>query len=472
VIRFDGFLKLYEEGRDDTQGREDNVRLPQVSQGEAITLRDVKPEQHFTEPPPRFSEATLVKKLEELGIGRPSTYASILSVLQDRSYVRIENKRFYPEDKGRLVTAFLESFFSRYVEYDFTASLEEDLDKVSAGELKWKTFLQNFWTEFHASIEDIADVRITAVLDALNEVLRPHVFPDKEDGSDPRKCPSCEDGQISLKVGRFGAFVGCSNYPDCKFTRQLTERDDGGLSGQPKVLGIDPETELEISLRDGRFGAYVQLGEQEEGSKPKRSSIPKGTDPHTVDLERAIALLALPREIGLHPEDQKKIVAGLGRFGPYILHNKLYASLKDPEELFTIGLNRAVILLAEKKANPGRGRTAAKPIKELGEHPEQGGPVNVMDGRYGPYIKHDKINATIPRDTDPQSVTLEQAIEWIAAKAAKGPKKKPKKKTKKKAAKKKTTKKKTSKKKSAKKKTAKKKSAQKKSDAGPSGAVE
>ena len=468
VLVFDGFLTLYDEGRDDTKDDDDNKRLPKVTQGDPVGVSEVKPDQHFTEPPPRFSEATLVKRLEELGIGRPSTYAQTLSVLRDRSYVRMDKNRFIPEDKGRLVTAFLESFFARYVEYDFTASLEEQLDNISAGELNWKAFLQNFWDEFQNSVDDISDLRITQVLDALNEVLGPHVFPPREDGENPRKCPSCDDGQLSLKVGRYGAFVGCSNYPDCRFTRQLNADDPHGLdSNEPKVLGQHPETGLDVSLRSGRFGPYVQLGEQEEGEKPKRTGLPKGTDPASVDLERALALLALPRDLGPHPETQKKMVVGIGRFGPYVRHDGVYASIKDPEEVFTIGVNRAVTLLAEKKASGGRGRSAQKPLRELGAHPDDGEPVNVMDGRYGPYIKHGKINATIPSAMDPDTISLDEAVELVAAKAAKAKTKKTAKKktTKKKAAKKKTAKKKTAKKKTAKKKTAKKKTVKKKSPA-------
>ncbi len=460
VLLFDGFLKLYEEGRDETDDDDESGRLPKVVAGESASLFDVKPNQHFTEAPPRFGEATLVKKLEELGIGRPSTYASILSVLRDRKYVRMDKNRFIPEYKGRLVTAFLESFFTQYVQYDFTADLEEKLDKVSAGELDWKEFLRAFWKEFHATVESTSELRITNVLDSLNEVLGPHVFPPKEDGSSPRKCTSCEDGLLSIKVGRYGAFVGCSNYPDCKFTRTLTTTNGGGggLNGETKALGQDPETGLDVSIRDGRFGAYVQLGEAEDGKKPKRAGIPKTLDPLEVDLERALALLSLPREVGLHPETQKKIVAGIGRFGPYVLHDGTYANFKDPEEVFTIGLNRAVTLIAEKIARGGSRGRSQKPLKELGEHPTEGGPVNVLNGRYGPYVKHGKTNASLPGDMNPQLVTLEQAIEFIAAKAKK-PNAKKRKAAKRKSAKKKSTK------KTAKKSTTKKEAGNELSDA-------
>ena len=422
VIRFDGFLRIYEEGIDDAVG--DDGALPALTKGEALDPRKIEAKQHFTEPPPRYTEATLIKKMEELGIGRPSTYATTLNVLRDREYVRLDKKRLYPEDKGRLVTAFLESFFRRYVEYDFTADLEEKLDLISAGKLEWKDVLRDFWREFIAAVNDIGDLRIAQVLEALNELLGPHIFPEPQDGGDPRACPSCTNGRLSLKVGKFGAFIGCSNYPDCRYTRQLadTNGEKASLSGEAKVLGADPETGLEITLRIGRFGPYVQLGESDGGEKPKRASIPKGTDPEHIDLERALALLALPREVGLHPETGKPIVAGFGRYGPYVHHDGKYASLSAPEEVFEIGINRAVSLLAEKAAN--RRPRASSVIKELGDHPELGGKVQVLSGRYGPYVKHGKVNATLPKDRDPEQVKLQEAVELIAAKSAKGPTKK------------------------------------------------
>jgi DNA topoisomerase I len=422
VIRFDGFLRIYEEGIDDAVG--DDGALPALTKGEALDPRKIEAKQHFTEPPPRYTEATLIKKMEELGIGRPSTYATTLNVLRDREYVRLDKKRLYPEDKGRLVTAFLESFFRRYVEYDFTADLEEKLDLISADKLEWKDVLRDFWREFIAAVNDIGDLRIAQVLEALNELLGPHIFPEPQDGGDPRACPSCTNGRLSLKVGKFGAFIGCSNYPECRYTRQLadTNGEKASLSGEAKVLGADPETGLEITLRIGRFGPYVQLGESDGGEKPKRASIPKGTDPEHIDLERALALLALPREVGLHPETGKPIVAGFGRYGPYVHHDGKYASLSAPEEVFEIGINRAVSLLAEKAAN--RRPRASSVIKELGDHPELGGKVQVLSGRYGPYVKHGKVNATLPKDRDPEQVKLQEAVELIAAKSAKGPTKK------------------------------------------------
>jgi DNA topoisomerase I len=422
VIRFDGFLRIYEEGIDDAVG--DDGALPALTKGEALDPRKIEAKQHFTEPPPRYTEATLIKKMEELGIGRPSTYATTLNVLRDREYVRLEKKRLYPEDKGRLVTAFLESFFRRYVEYDFTADLEEKLDLISAGKLEWKDVLRDFWREFIAAVNDIGDLRIAQVLEALNELLGPHIFTEPQDGGDSRACPSCGNGRLSLKVGKFGAFIGCSNYPECRYTRQLadTNGEKASLAGEAKVLGTDPETGLEVTLRTGRFGPYVQLGESNGEEKPKRASIPKDTDPEHIDLERALALLALPREVGLHPETGKPIVAGFGRYGPYVQHDGKYASLSAPEEVFEIGINRAVSLLAEKAAN--RRPRASSVVKELGDHPQLGGEVQVLSGRYGPYVRHGKVNATLPKDRDPEQVTLQEAVELIAAKSAKGPAKK------------------------------------------------
>jgi DNA topoisomerase-1 len=423
VVRFDGFLKLYEEDSDNAEG-EDGTRLPILAKGDSLDARKIEAKQHFTEPPPRYSEATLIKKMEELGIGRPSTYASTLNVLRDREYVRIEKKRLVPEDKGRLVTAFLESFFKRYVEYDFTADLEEKLDSISAGDLEWKDVLRDFWREFIAAVNDIGDLRITQVLDALNDMLEPHIFPGTGDGGDPRACPSCNAGRLSLKIGKYGAFIGCSSYPDCRFTRQLADTGDKGsaIGSEGKPLGTDPASGLEVTLRTGRFGPYVQLGENGK-EKPKRASIPKGTDPESLELDAALALLSLPREIGLHPETGKPILAGFGRFGPYVQHDGKYASLGAPTEVFEVGINRAVSLLAEKAA--GRVRRGASVIKALGEHPELGGEIEVLSGRYGPYVKHGKVNATVPKDHDPEQVTLAEAVELIAERSAKEPAKKP-----------------------------------------------
>ena len=445
VVRFDGFLTLYQEGRDDESEDEDGSRLPAMAEGEQLNEHGIAVDQHFTEPPPRYSEATLIKKMEELGIGRPSTYTSTLSVLRDRGYVRLEKRQLIPEDKGRLVTAFLESFFEKYVEYDFTADLEEKLDKISNGDLEWKEVLRDFWRNFTATVDETKELRVSEVLESLNGLLAPHIFPQSEDGGDPRACPSCKDGKLSLKLGKYGAFVGCSNYPECRFTRQLAASagngEDAAGDGTRK-LGDDPETGLEVTLRSGRFGPYVQLGEQEsKENKPKRAGLPKGWDPPDMDLDRALALLALPRTVGDHPETGKPITAGIGRYGPFVLHDGKFANLDSAEEAFTVGLNRAVTVIAEKLANGGnRGRAAPKALKTLGDHPD-GGPVTVRDGRYGPYVNHGKINATLPRGTDPESMTLDAALQLIAAKAEKGPSKRPAKKPRAKKVAKKTAKK-------------------------------
>ncbi len=439
IILFDGFLKLYEEGKDDDDnGNGEDGRLPKVAEGESLNDGPVKPKQHFTEPPPRFSEATLVKRMEELGIGRPSTYASILSVLQDRNYVRLEKNRFHPEDRGRLVTTFLSSFFTRYVEYDFTADLEARLDDVSAGAVDWKVVLRDFWIAFNEAVEETADLRVREVLDKLDEILGPHFFHSDDPDVDPRKCPQCEDGRLGLKLGKFGAFIGCSNYPDCKHTRQLADMNgDGPADNGPRELGPDPATAIMISVRKGPYGFYIQLGDADGEEKPKRVSLPKDVLPDEVDLETAVALLGLPRDVGQHPETNKKIVAGIGRYGPYLRHDQKYVSLKGDDNVLSVGLNRAVVLIAEAAQRGGRGPSATV-LKELGNHPDDDKPVNVLDGRYGPYVKHGKINATLPKDTSPEAVTLEQALELIAARAAKG-KKKPAAKKKKAAPKKKKT---------------------------------
>ena len=416
VTLFDGFLTLYLEGQDD-EADDDGSRLPKLEAGDGTKVEKINPAQHFTEPPPRYSEASLVKKLEELGIGRPSTYASIISTLRDRAYVRMDRQRFIPEDKGQLVTTFLNSFFHRYVAYDFTADLEEKLDEVSDGKLDWKQLLRDFWKDFSASVGETKDLKISEVIDELDRVLSPHIFPERADGVDPRKCPACESGRLNLKLGRFGAFVGCTNYPDCKFTRQLGAKAGEGDAG-PVELGLFPGTDEKVTLRSGRFGPYVQLG---EGEKPKRSGIPKGTDKSDVDLELAIRLLSLPREVGHHPEDGKKVTANFGRFGPYVAHNGIYASLDSPEDVFEIGLNHAVTLLAEKKAR-GPGRRGAHTLKDLGAAPD-GKPIKLLKGKFGPYVSDGEVNATLPEGTEPNAITMEQALALIAARAAKGGKK-------------------------------------------------
>ena len=418
VVLFEGFLKVYEESRDDSEQSDGENRLPQMSQGENIEKLRIDPEQHFTQPPPRYTEASLVKRMEELGIGRPSTYANIVTTIQDREYVRKEKNRLFPEDKGRIVTIFLLNFFKRYVEFDFTAGLENQLDAVSAGKGNYKELLSQFWVDFSEAISETSELRITEVLDVLDDALAPQLYPNKEDGSDPRKCPKCENGQLHLKSSRTGGFVGCGNYPECKFTRPISGEPDETAE---RLLGDDNGDG--IFLKTGRFGPYVQRGEtSEDNKKPPRASLPKGWAASDVELDSALKLLSLPREIGAHPEDGQIIEAGIGRYGPFVRHGRTYANLKDPEDVFNIGMNRAVEELA-KKALSGNSRGAtSKALKELGEHPDGGGLVNVMDGRYGPYIKYAKINATIPKEKDPEKITMEEAVSLIAEKAAKGKK--------------------------------------------------
>jgi DNA topoisomerase-1 len=410
-----------------------------------------------------------VKKMEELGIGRPSTYASILTVLRDRAYVRMEKQRFVPEDKGRLLSAFLEEFFGRYVEYDFTAGLEERLDLVSAGELDWKVLLREFWDDFSKKIGEMGELRMSDVLNALDAALGPHLFPPKADGSDPRACPVCNTGRMGLKSSKFGPFLGCSNYPECRHTRPLSVAENGeeGAESGDRELGKDPVTGEAVWLKTGRFGPYVQLG---EGEKPKRSSLPKGWSAPDMDLEKGLRLLRLPREVGNHPEDGKPILAGIGRFGPFVLHNGAYANLSSVDEVFEVGINRAVDLIATKLA--GRRGGEATALKDLGAHPVDGQPIRVLAGRYGPYIKHGSTNANVPRGADPLTVTLEQAVVLIAEREAKGGGKKAKKPAR--AAKKadgeaKTAKKAPAKKAGAKKPAAKKPAAQKTAEPAPIG---
>ncbi|KAB2655964.1 type I DNA topoisomerase [Brucella tritici] len=416
VTKFDGFLAAYMDHREEEDDDEDGAKLPEIRSGEALAREKIDATQHSTEPPPRYSEASLIKKMEELGIGRPSTYAATLATLRDREYITIDKRKLIPEPKGRLVTAFLESFFERYVEYDFTADLEEKLDLISDGKLSWKDVLRDFWRDFSGNVDDIKELRVTNVLDALNEELAPLVFPAREDGSDPRSCPTCGTGMLSLKLGKYGAFVGCSNYPECKYTRQLGGDANGesAAADEPKSLGKDPFTGEEITARTGRFGPYVQRG---EGKEAKRASLPKGWTVDTLDHEKAVALLSLPRDIGQHPETGKMISAGIGRYGPYVSHDGTFANLENAEEVFSVGLNRAVSVLADKQSKGGgRGRSTPAALATLGDHPE-GGSITVRDGRYGPYVNWGKVNATLPKGKDPASVTLEEALQLITEKA-------------------------------------------------------
>ncbi|HYD98418.1 MAG TPA: DNA topoisomerase, partial [Alphaproteobacteria bacterium] len=451
IVAFDGFLKVYQEDRDDDSEDENQRRLPPLHHGDRLERREVRPEQHFTQPPPRYSEATLVKKLEELGIGRPSTYASIIQVLQDRQYVRIDKKRFVPEDRGRLVTAFLSSFFERYVQYNFTADLETRLDDIAAGRADWKAILREFWRDFTTAVDQTKDLKISDVLNALDADLGPHFFPSAGDGRDPRLCPRCNAGRLSLKLGKFGAFIGCANYPECNYTRPLAIAPTDGeapADDGPRLLGTDPETDLPVTVRRGPFGTYVQLGPAEgteepapaaaapppeekpaKGKKakdkpvkekPKRVSLPKGMNAAEIDLDTALKLLALPRVVGPHPESKEEISAGIGRFGPYLKHGTVYKSLGADDDVLTIGLNRAVSLLAEAGARGGRGGGAGA-LRTVGEHPADKEPITVHSGRFGPYVKHGKVMATLPKGVTPEDVTVEQAVPLLAAKAAKAP---------------------------------------------------
>jgi DNA topoisomerase-1 len=445
VVTFDGFLKVYREDHDEDSSApaEDTDRLlPMMNEGEAMALGQVRPVQHFTQPPPRFSEASLVKRMEELGIGRPSTYASILSVLQERNYVRLDQRRFIPEDRGRLVTTFLEQFFKRYVEYNFTADLENQLDEISDGKIDWHKVLEDFWRDFHTAVDGTKELRIGDVIEALDAELSPFLFPAAAEGHDPRLCKVCNSGRLSLKLGKFGAFIGCSNYPECRFTRPLGNAngeapEDAGE--QTRELGLDPASQLPISLRKGPYGWYVQCDAPPqpdepvveapvvEGKakpkkakapakpKPKRVSLYKGLEPKDVSLDMAIALLALPRDVGTHPESGKMIQAGVGRFGPYLLHDGRYKNLGPDDDVLTVGINRAVDLLADAKGKGG-GRT---PLRTLGE--KDGQPITVNSGRFGPYVALGKVYATIPKGQTPEEITLDEALLLIAAKAAKSP---------------------------------------------------
>ncbi|HEY4135082.1 MAG TPA: type I DNA topoisomerase [Alphaproteobacteria bacterium] len=465
VVTFDGFLKLYREDRDDAvEGDDENSKLlPKMDKGDRLARQAVRPEQHFTQPPPRFSEASLVKKLEELGIGRPSTYASIISVLQDRDYVKLDKKRFVPEDRGRMVTTFLDSFFRDYIQYDFTANLEDQLDGISDGKIDWKKVLGDFWKNFSRDVAGTKDLTITQVIDALDAALGPHFFPDEDGGKNPRACPTCGNGRLGLKLGKFGAFIGCSNYPECKFTRKLSvEKIEEGspmaaLAAGPLKLGDDPTTGKSVTVRKGPYGLYIQLGEMPEkpvaekdadekpakgkkkpkaakidpADKPKRVGVPKGMDVSAITMEQALSLLSLPRTVGTHPEDGKVVKAGIGRFGPYIQHDKVYASIPPDEDVLSVGLNRAVDLLAEKVKRGGRGDAA---LREIGLHPSDEKPITLHKGRYGLYVKHGKINATLPGDADPETFGLDASIALLAARAAKAGVKVPKGKAKAKAA--------------------------------------
>jgi DNA topoisomerase-1 len=434
VVLFPGFLALYEEGRDDSDD-EDARRLPRMREGDAPAKKSVDAEQHFTQPPPRFSEASLVKRMEELGIGRPSTYASIIKTLKDRDYVRTEKNRFFAEESGRLVTAFLERFFEKYVAYDYTADLEEELDDVSGGRAEWQSVLEAFWRDFKPRTTEVMDFKPSEVTAELDIFLGDYLFPEKADGGDPRLCPNCGEGQLALRGGKFGAFIACSNYPDCKYTRRFAQPGGEGEDAVPEGLGKDPETGLEVERKSGRFGPYIQLG---EGKEAKRASIPKDLpNGGELDLEWALKLLSLPRTIGNHPETGEPIEAAIGRYGPYLKHAGKYARLQTTADVFETGMNAAVVKLAEAAAGGGRGRGAARePLRILGPHPRTDLEIKLMEGRYGPYVTDGETNATLPKSIEQDALTLEEAAQLIDARAAQGPAKGKKKAAKKPAAKK------------------------------------
>ncbi len=424
VVKFPGFMALYEEGRDDKGEDEDGALLPILREGDAPVKRTVNAEQHFTQPPPRYSEASLVKKLEELGIGRPSTYASILQVLKDRAYVRVEKNRFFAEESGRLLTAFLERFFERYVSYDFTAGLEDELDDISGGRAQWQAVLEAFWRDFKPKTAEVMEQKPSDITAEIDKFLEPLLFPEKEDGSDPRLCPKCGEGRLALRGGRFGAFIACSNYPECKYTRKFAQPGGTQDSGEEGELGTDPVTGEVVTRKNGRFGPYVQLGEsnKEEGKKAKMASIPKDV-PEPIDLDMALKLLSLPRVIGEHPETGKEITASIGRYGPYLAHDGKYARLSNTAEVFDTGMNAAVARLADAANNPGRSRQSAsrEPLKILGKHPRTEADIKLMDGRYGAYVTDGITNATLPKSVDKDQLTLEEAAQLIDDRAAKGP---------------------------------------------------
>ena len=409
VVLFPGFLALYEEGRDEKADDEDGARMPLLRAGDAPVKTGVEATQHFTQPPPRYSEASLVKRLEELGIGRPSTYAATLQTLKDREYVRTDKGRFVPEESGRLVTAFLERFFERYVSYDYTAELEEELDDVSGGRLEWQKLLDDFWRDFKPKAGEVMDQKPSEITQALDEFLAPWLYPPRADGSDPRVCPQCGNGRLNLRGGKFGAFVACSNYPDCRYTQKFGQGGDQAQSEGPTDLGDG------IMLKSGRFGPYVERGE-------KRASIPKDVPLEDVTPEVAERLLSLPREIGVHPESGKPITASIGRYGPYLAHDGKYAKLGSTAEVFETGMNAAVAKLADAASGAGRRQGGSRePIAVLGKHPVSGGEIKVMAGRFGPYATDGSTNATLPRGSDPGAITLDEAVRLIDERAAKGP---------------------------------------------------
>ena len=412
IVAFDGFLKLYREDTDDAEEAEEGKMLPPMAERDPLRRGDVAANQHFTQPPPRYSEASLVKKMEELGIGRPSTYASILSVLQDRNYVRLDKKRFIPEDRGRLVTAFLTSFFQRYVDTGFTANLEEQLDDISDGRADWREVMHAFWEEFSRAVDQTKDLKISDVINALDQDLGAHFFPAREDGADPRVCPACGAGRLGLKLGRYGSFIGCSNYPACQYTRRLAI-ENGEESGETlkeglRALGPNPETGEEITVRRGPYGLYVQQGEngEDKKQKPRRTSLPRGMEGDSITLDQALGLLSLPRLIGIHPETHEPIEAGIGRFGPYVRMGAVFGSLDRDDDVLAVGINRAVDVLAKKLAS----------VRTIGPHPRDKELISVKKGRFGPYVQHGKTVANLPRGVAMEDISLEESVRLLGEK--------------------------------------------------------
>jgi len=415
IVAFDGFLKLYREDVDDAPetAADESRMLPPMHERDPLSRGETSADQHFTQPPPRYSEASLVKRMEELGIGRPSTYASILTVLRDRNYVRLENKRFLPEDRGRLVTAFLTSFFERYVDSGFTASLEEQLDDISGGRADWRAVMQAFWEHFSRAVEQTRDLKISDVIDALDHDLGQHFFPAKTDGGDPRLCPACHEGRLGLKLGRHGSFIGCSNYPACQYTRRLAI-ENGDESGETlkegmRELGHHPGTGEAVTVRRGPYGLYVQQGEanpEDKKHKPRRTSLPKGVEGDRLTLEQALGLLSLPRLIGIHPDRQEPLEAGIGRFGPFIRMGNVYASLDKDDDVLSVGINRAVDVMAKKLDS----------VRSLGPHPADNEAVMVRKGRFGPYAQHGLRVANLPREVAMEDMTLDSAVALLAEK--------------------------------------------------------
>ena len=404
-IKFQGMLIIYKDIKDEDDNSDENRNLPELHEGENLELIKSEKKQHYTLPPPRYTEASLVKKLEELGIGRPSTYASIIKVLQDRDYVILNKKRFIPHDRGRVVSIFLTNYFNKYVEYEFTADLENQLDDISDGKLEWKKVLEEFWITFKSLCDETIGKSNREIIDVIDNALGSHFFPPN--GNDEaRKCPTCENGRLGLKVGKFGGFIGCSKYPDCKYTvqfNQLNDSNNGGLSG-PKEIGLYPETGESITLRRGPYGPYLQLGEGTKEKKPKRVSLPKNFEPNEIGLNTAIQLLSLPRKLGFHPETNKTISAGIGMYGPYILHDKKYKALESTDNILDIEFDRALELLAKPTI---RGNAT---LKNFGEHPEEKKDITLHDGKYGPYVKCGKINASLVGDQTIDTISKEEAI--------------------------------------------------------------